>query len=156
MPESTPPLYRQLLVATGGAPHSVIAVRRAAQLAAHFGAELHVVTVIPQGKTGLENVAAAFTGSSDYDARTLQAHQERFAQHLHHTATDLRAQGLATHEHLITALKPADAILGVAAEVGADLIVLGRRHKTAWSAALAGSISDMVSHASPVDVMIVR
>ena len=38
----------------------------------------------------------------------------------------------------------------------ADLILIGRRHKTAWSAALAGSVSDMVSHASPVDVMVVR
>ncbi|MDO4247262.1 MAG: universal stress protein, partial [Deinococcus sp.] len=59
-------------------------------------------------------------------------------------------------EHLLPALKPAEAILQVAQQVGADLIVLGRKHKSAWSAALAGSVSDMVSHASPVDVLMAR
>jgi nucleotide-binding universal stress UspA family protein len=148
--------YRCLLVATGGAIHSQIATERAAQLALMFGAPLHVITVISQGKSGLENVAAAFAGSSALDARALQDDHQRHAQQLKQTAAALRARGLEVQEHLVNALKPADAILGVARDVGADLIVLGRRHTSAWSAALAGSVADMVSHASPVDVLIAR
>ncbi len=156
-PPSTPtPLYRRLLVGTGGAPHSQLAVDRAAELALHFGAELHLVTVIPQGRSALGNVSAAFGGSSDLDAHTIQEDRERYALHLSETAAALRAQGVTVHEHLIAALKPADALLQIARETRADLILLGRRHKTAWSAALAGSVSDMVSHASPVDVLVVR
>lgn len=82
--------------------------------------------------------------------------RQRFAEHLRQTAAKLRTHGLHVEEHLVAALKPADAILQVARGVEADLILLGHRHKTAWSAALAGSVSDMVSHASPVDVLIVR
>lgn len=151
-----PPLYRRLLVATGSAAHSEVALRRAGELALHFGATLHVVTVIPQGKSSLENVAAAFAGGSAQDARTVQDERDRLEQYLRHTAQRLRDTGAEVQEHLVEALKPADAILAVAQEVGADLIVLGRRHKTAWSAALAGSVSDMVSHASAVDVLVVR
>jgi nucleotide-binding universal stress UspA family protein len=155
MPEPSSP-YRRLLVASGGARHSLLAIERAARLAEHFGATLHVVTVIPQGRSNLENVTAAFAGSGDFDARTLQSERERFETHLYGVAGPLRARGLTVETHLMTALKPADAILSVARAVQADLILLGRRHTSAWSAALSGSISDMVSHASPVDVMIVR
>ena len=151
-----PALYHRLLVATGGAPHSLVAVERAATLAEHFGATLHVVTVIPQGNRGLESVTVAFAGSGGLSSQTFQEHHERFQSHLRETASALRARGLQVEEHLLTALRPADAILAVAAEVGANLILLGRHHKTAWSAALAGSVSDMVSHASPVDVLVVR
>ncbi|MBZ9751525.1 universal stress protein [Deinococcus sp. HMF7604] len=150
-----PPLYSRLLVATGGAPHSVLAVERAAQLAEHYGAAIHLVTVIPQGQGGLENVALAL-GAGGPDTRTAQAERQRFETHLQQTAQALRSRGLTVREHLVTALKPADAILTVAHDVQADLIVLGRRHTSAWSAALAGSVSDMVSHASPVDVLVVR
>ncbi|GGO38179.1 universal stress protein [Deinococcus humi] len=153
MTEPAPALYQRLLVATGGAPHSLVAIERAATLAEHFGATLHVVTVIPQGNQGLENVTVAFGGSGGL---ALQENHERFESHLRETASALRTRGLQVEEHLLRALRPADAILAVAAEVGVDLILLGRRHKTAWSAALAGSVSDMVSHASPVDVLIVR
>lgn len=154
-PSSSPP-YRCLLVGSGGAPHSLKALERAAQLAGQFGAALHLVTVIPQGRRGLENVAAAFAATGDLDALTLHEDRRRFAEHLSRTAAELRARGLQVEEHLVSAIKPADAILQVAREVDADLILLGRRHTSAWSAALAGSVSDMVSHASPVDVLVVR
>jgi nucleotide-binding universal stress UspA family protein len=156
MTEPAPAPYRRLLVATGGAPHSLVAIERAATLADYFGATLHVVTVIPQGSRGLENVTVAFGGGGGLSSQTIQENHERFEVHLRETASALRARGLQVEEHLMTALRPADAILAVAAEADVDLIFLGRRHKTAWSAALAGSVSDMVSHASPVDVLIVR
>ncbi|GGL19547.1 universal stress protein [Deinococcus radiotolerans] len=156
MPDLPGVQYRRILVATGGAAHSEVATQRAAHLALQFSAPLHIVSVIPQGRPGLENVTAAFAGSSDLDGRVTQDTHQRINRHLHSTAADARSLGLDVHEHLITALKPADAILSVAREVDADLIVLGRRHTSAWSAALAGSVADMVSHASPVDVLVAR
>lgn len=156
MPEPSPHLYRHLLVATGGAPHSQKAVERAVQIARHYGATLHVVTVVPQGGSTLMNAAVAFPGAETFEAQALTDDAARRETHLHATAEAIRAQGVTVVEHLIPALKPADAILQVAQEAGADLIVLGRKHKSAWTAALAGSVSDMVSHASPIDVLIAR
>lgn len=156
MADMTASPYRRLLVGTGGAPHSQLAIERAAELARYFGATLHVVTVIPRGRSALGSAAAALAGSSEFEAQLLQDEEQRRAAHLQQTAAGLRERGLQVEEHLAFALKPADAILAVAQEVGADLILLGRRHTSAWSAALAGSVSDMVSHASPVDVLIVR
>lgn len=154
MTDSTP--YRTVLVATGGAPHSEAAVARAALLARQGGSTLHVVTVVPQVGGPLLNVAAAFPGGETIEAQAHQDDHARREAHLRQTADQLRAQGLNVMEHLLPALKPAEAILQVAQQVGADLIVLGRKHKSAWSAALAGSVSDMVSHASPVDVLVAR
>ncbi len=149
-------LYRHILVGTGGAPHSQVAVARAIALAKHYGATLHVVTVVPQGASPLMNAAVAFPGAETFEAQAKQDVYANRAAHLTRTAEAIRAHEVTVVEHLVPALKPADAILTVAREAGIDLIVLGRKHKSAWSAALAGSVSDMVSHASPVDVLIAR
>ena len=71
MPEPSPHLYRHLLVATGGAPHSQKAVERAVQIARHYGATLHVVTVVPQGGSTLMNAAVAFPGAETFEAQAL-------------------------------------------------------------------------------------
>ena len=156
MSAPSPHQYHHILVATGGAPHSQKAVERAIQIARHYGATLHVVTVVPQGGSALMNVAVAFPGAETFEAQALTDDAARREMHLHTTAEQIRAQGVSVVEHLLPALKPADAILQVAREAQADLIVMGRKHKSAWTAALAGSVSDMVSHASPVDVLIAR
>ncbi|MFC4453814.1 universal stress protein [Deinococcus sonorensis] len=153
---STPALYHRVLVASGGAPHSVQAVQRAVQLARHFGAELHLVVVVPAASSPLVNMAAGLPGSEMLEADALASASATRQLHLQQTAAQARAQGLTVHEHLIQAMKPADAILSVAREVQADLIVLGRRHTSAFSAAMAGSTGDAVSHAATADVLIAR
>lgn len=153
---SSAPLYRRILVATGGAPHSVKAVARALSLAQHFGAVLDIVTVVSVAANPLVNMAAGLPGSETLEAQAVQDMRALRQEELHRAAQAARAQGLEVHEHLIQAAKPADAILAVARETGADLIVLGRRHTSAFSAAVAGSTGDAVSHAASVDVLIAR
>jgi nucleotide-binding universal stress UspA family protein len=143
-------------VATGGAPHSIQAVERAISLAVQFSAELHLVAVVSVVSHPLINMGAAVPGSGVMDSMALENTSTIRQAHLLVTAEQARRHGLTVHEHLIQALKPAEAILAVAAEVQADLIVLGRRHKTAFSAALAGSTGDAVSHAAQADVLIAR
>lgn len=150
------PAYTHILVASGGAPHSQVAVSRAARIAKSIGATLHLVAVVPQGGTPLMNASSAFAGGETFEAQALQDDYARREAYLHQTATQLRGMGLTVQEYLVPALKAADAILAVAKEANVDLIVMGRKHKSAWTAALAGSVSDMVSHASPVDVLIAR
>ena len=51
---------------------------------------------------------------------------------------------------------PADAILDVAEEQGADLIVVGNKGMTGAKRFLLGSVPNKVSHHAPCTVMIIR
>jgi nucleotide-binding universal stress UspA family protein len=51
---------------------------------------------------------------------------------------------------------PADAILDVAEETGADLIVVGNKGMTGAKRFLLGSVPNKVSHHAPCSVMIIR
>jgi len=51
---------------------------------------------------------------------------------------------------------PADAILDVAEEQGADLIVVGNKGMTGASRFVLGSVPNKVSHHAPCSVMIIR
>jgi nucleotide-binding universal stress UspA family protein len=51
---------------------------------------------------------------------------------------------------------PADAILDVAEESGADLIIVGNKGMTGAKRFLLGSVPDKISHHAPCSVMIIR
>jgi nucleotide-binding universal stress UspA family protein len=51
---------------------------------------------------------------------------------------------------------PADAILDVAEEEGADLIVVGNKGMTGAKRFLLGSVPNKVSHHAPCSVLIIR
>ena len=51
---------------------------------------------------------------------------------------------------------PADAILDVAEEQGADLIVIGNKGMTGAKRFLLGSVPNKVSHHAPCSVLIIR
>jgi nucleotide-binding universal stress UspA family protein len=52
--------------------------------------------------------------------------------------------------------EPADAILDVAEEEGADLIVVGNKGMTGAKRFLLGSVPNKVSHHAPCSVLIIR
>ncbi len=147
-------LYRRILVATGGAPHSEKAVERAIELAQQFGAVLDVVVVVPTQRSAMASLAASIPGSGALEEQIVQTLYDARAAHLRAVMTRAEAAGLDVRPHLLSAARPADVILKMAAELEADLIVLGRRHTTALSANLAGSVGLSVSRAALVDVLI--
>lgn len=51
---------------------------------------------------------------------------------------------------------PADAILDVAEEQNADVVIVGNRGMTGAKRFLLGSVPDKVSHHAPCSVLIVR
>ncbi len=74
---------------------------------------------------------------------------------LQQTAEDIRAKGV---DVTIWARQgdPADAILDVAEEQGADLIVVGNRGMTGAKRFLLGSVPNKISHHAPCSVLIIR
>jgi nucleotide-binding universal stress UspA family protein len=70
-------------------------------------------------------------------------------------AKDLEEQGVEVVTHAREG-DPADAILDVAEEQGADLIVVGNKGMTGAKRFLLGSVPNKVSHHAPCSVMIIR
>jgi nucleotide-binding universal stress UspA family protein len=71
-------------------------------------------------------------------------------------AERIRETGVSTVETYPREGDPADAILDVAEEKGADLIVVGNKGMTGARRFLLGSVPNKVSHHAPCNVMIVR
>ena len=70
-------------------------------------------------------------------------------------AKDLEKVGVSVETHAREG-DPADAILDVAEEQGADLIVVGNKGMTGAKRFLLGSVPNKVSHHAPCSVMIIR
>jgi nucleotide-binding universal stress UspA family protein len=74
------------------------------------------------------------------------------------TATDaaLATQGLTSHRQLLVEGDPADEILRLADEMGADLIAMGSHGRTGVLRVLMGSVSRKVLDHAKCPVLIVR
>jgi nucleotide-binding universal stress UspA family protein len=71
------------------------------------------------------------------------------------TAALATAAGVAVETHVVRS-DPADALVSVAAQVGADLLVVGNRGMSGIQRLLLGSVANRISHHSPCTLLIVR
>jgi nucleotide-binding universal stress UspA family protein len=145
-------MFRSILVGTDGSPTAASAVRQAIELARDLGAELRIVCAyepVPQSRLRAEaqstprDVEWLLGPREDVDA-TLGAAQEEAAT-AGVTALTFARQG-----------DPADAILDVAEETGADLVVVGNKGMTGAKRFLLGSVPNKISHHAPCGVLIIR
>ena len=74
---------------------------------------------------------------------------------LESAAGGLHAEGMEVQRHARRG-DPADALLQVAEEQAAELIVVGNRGMTGAKRFLLGSVPDKISHHAPCSVLIVR
>jgi nucleotide-binding universal stress UspA family protein len=134
---------KTILVAYDGSEPSERALERAAELAKAFSAAVHVTSVTPM-------VAGGARGMGPYDpADPPAAHEE----HLEHARSRLEKEGVETV--LAPAHgDPADAILRVADEIDADLIVLGSHERSLVEHALGMSVSGAVARRAHRDVLV--
>ena len=138
-----PSSFTSIVVGTDGSGTANIAVEHAIQLAHESGAKLSVVCAFdPETRAGdglepTEGAAAA--------ARVLQSAVSR--------ATGLGVTDVDTFD---IGGKPADAIIDVAEQIGADLIVVGNQGMTGARRLMLGSVPNNVSHHAPCSVLIVR
>jgi nucleotide-binding universal stress UspA family protein len=143
--------YRRVVVGTDGSERANEAVRQAAQLAAASGARLTVVT--------------AFTPAT----RAPIAHEEEIPDEIRWRITDSAeadekaaegvriAQAAGVRDVRARAEKgdAAAALIEVAEDTGADVIVVGSKGLTGASRFLLGSVPNAVTHHAPCDVLIV-
>jgi nucleotide-binding universal stress UspA family protein len=123
-------MFGSIVVGTDGSDTANEAVRQAVELAKAVGADLLVVS--------------AFVGASEEAAPLLSA-----------AAATAEAAGVPVQTFPRPG-DPADAILDVAEERDADLIVVGNKGTSGARRFLLGSVPNRVSHYAPCSVMIMR
>ena len=141
--------YKIIVVGTDGSGRAGAAVDEALALAKAYGAALHAVTVVDP------RVAAGFADSRsaqlDVNERMDQVNQVQRSV----TAAAQR-QGVAVELHNPGNTDPADGLLEVAVNVGADLVVVGNRGMSGMKRFVLGSVPNKVSHNCPCSVLIVN
>lgn len=135
---------KTIVLGYDGSPEASRAVKRTAELAKALGARVIVTSVAPI-------MAATGHGIGPYDPADPPERHRALGQD---AAAILAEQGVATET--ITGLgDPGDAIVELADERGADLIVLGMSHHRHLSRIL-GSVSEDVAHHAHCDVLLVH
>ena len=130
------PRPRHILLPVDGSEHSLEAARKLGQLLNVEGAQISLLHVVDD---------------ADQSTRQIEAQQIFSA-----TNAALARQGLTSHRQLMVEGSPADEILRVADEMGADLIAMGSHGRTGVLRLLMSSVSRKVLDQASCPVLIVR
>jgi nucleotide-binding universal stress UspA family protein len=145
-------MFRSIVIGTDGSETASHALEHAIRLAAVTGATLEVVSAyqpIPRGR--LEHEANEAPEDQQW---AINPHYEVDAT-LRSAADAAAAAGVEARRHPRQS-EPARAIVEVAEERQADLIVVGNKGMTGTKRFLLGSVPNKVSHHAPCSVLIVR
>jgi nucleotide-binding universal stress UspA family protein len=145
-------MFRSIVVGTDGSDTATEAVRQAVDLAGAIGAKLELVSAyepVPENRlreerrSAPEDIQWAINPREDVDA-TLEA-----------AAAIAREAGVGVEVYPRQG-DPADAVLDVAEEREADLIIVGNKGMTGAKRFLLGSVPNKISHHAPCSVLIIR
>lgn len=143
--------YRNVLVGTDGSPTADLAVRHAAQLAKSCNARLTVATAyFPDPATAKvadqapEEIRWRVTDAAGAEGRAAGAVEI--------------AKGVGVGDVRVRTGRgdPADVLLELADDTGADVIVVGSKGMSSASRFILGNVPNKVSHRAPCDLIIVR
>ena len=142
-----------IVVGTDGSDTAAKAVKEAGGLASALGATVHVVSAFApvsgsrlreEARQAPSDVEHQVNPREDVDALLTEAKEL------------LEEAGVGSVEGHAREGDAADALLDVAEEQGADLIVVGNKGMSGTRRFLLGSVPNKVSHHAPCSVLIVR
>jgi nucleotide-binding universal stress UspA family protein len=148
-----PRMYEAIVVGTDGSDTAKEAVRQAAELAKAVGSGVLLVSAyepVPEARLRHER------NDVPDDVSWMVNPREDVQAVLDEEAERIKGLGVTEVDTFAREGDPADAILDVAEEQGADLIVVGNKGMTGARRFLLGSVPNKVSHHAPCTVMIVR
>jgi nucleotide-binding universal stress UspA family protein len=145
-------MFSSIVVGTDGSSTATQAVREAVDVAKALGARLELVS--------------AYAPVSDQRLRTEERRAPTAAQSassprrdtealLEDAADTAREAGVEVNTHARQG-DPSDAILDVAEELKADLVIVGNKGMTGAKRFMLGSVPNRISHHAPCSVLIVR
>jgi len=145
-------MFGSIVVGTDGSETASEAVRQATELAKSLSATIYLVSAFePVGNQRLreerqqvpEDMSWMVNAREDVNATLKEAEEQIKGQ-------DVKVETFARQGD------PADAILDVAEEQDADLIIVGNKGMSGAKRFLLGSVPNKVSHHAPCSVMIIR
>ncbi len=145
-------MFGSIVVGTDGSDTAGEAVRQASELARSVGASLHLVSAYePVSNQRLREERQQVPGDLEWMVNA----REDVEATLREASGSLEDAGVAVDTYAREG-DPADAILDVAEEQNADLIVVGNKGMTGAKRFLLGSVPNKVSHHAPCSVIIIR
>lgn len=145
-------MFKKIVVGTDGSDTAKEAVHQAVDLAKSVGATVNVVSAyrpVDEGRLRRERHEVP------EDLKWMVNPREDVEALLREVTDEAKESGVSI-EGFAREGEPADALIDVAEEEGADLIVVGNRGMTGASRFVLGSVPNKVSHHAPCSVMIVR
>ena len=145
-------MFTRIVVGTDGSDTAAEAVRQAVDLAKLSNASLSIVSAyepVPKRRVEGEKLGAPTDVQYEIGPR------EDVNIVLDAAAAAARKEGIEVQTHPVEA-EPAEAILNVAEETNADLVVVGNKGMTGARRFLLGSVPNNVSHHASCSVIIVR
>jgi nucleotide-binding universal stress UspA family protein len=145
-------VFTRIVVGTDGSDTAGEAVDQAIDLAKVTGATLGIVSAFaPVSKRRIQGEQAGAPADIAHEIGP----REDVNLVLDAAAAKARAAGIEATTHPIEG-DPADAILNVAEEIKADLIVVGNKGMTGARRYFLGSVPNNVSHHAPCSVLIAQ
>ena len=146
-------MFSTILVGTDGSDTATTAVRYAIDLARELDCRLQLVSAYePVSAERLRRESTEVPA----DLQWMINPREDVLAMLERAEEDAKTGGVAQVETFARQGDAADAILDVAEEQRADLIVVGNRGMTGAKRFLLGSVPNKISHHAPCSVLIVR
>jgi nucleotide-binding universal stress UspA family protein len=146
-------MFGRIVVGTDGSDTAGEAVRQAIELARQSGARLDIVSAFePVPAQRVREEAREAPGDVQYEISP----REDVNLVLDNALGESKKAGVEEVQTHAREGEPADAILDVAEEINADLIVVGNKGMTGARRFLLGSVPNKVSHHAPCSVIIIR
>jgi nucleotide-binding universal stress UspA family protein len=146
----------RILLATDGSREARLAASTAADIANSTNSELHLLTVAPGNPDPVYHIHEGGLRYETYQ-QALEAIKGEAQKVLDEQVQEIeRAGGSVKEAYLRVGERRDQAIVHLAEELGAGLIVMGSRGLGGVRRALMGSVSDSVVHHAHCPVLIVR
>jgi nucleotide-binding universal stress UspA family protein len=148
-------MFKNIVVGIDGSGTANQALEKAAQLAKATGARLHVVSAFDSSASlaTLSGDPLASTAAVSAGAQLEAALKDHTARLLEDAKGALKEIDVDTYA---TSGEPADVLIQIAEEAGAELIVVGNKGMRGAKRLLLGSVPNRVAHHAPCDVWIVH
>jgi nucleotide-binding universal stress UspA family protein len=145
-------VFKRIVIGTDGSETAAEAMQQAVGLAKLSGAQLSIVSAYaPISGRRVQGEQREAPADIQYEIGP----REDVNLILDAAAAEAKKEGVEVQTHPVEG-DPADAILNVAEETKADLIVVGNKGMTGARRYLLGSVPNNVSHHAPCSVLIVR
>ncbi len=145
-------MYTTIVVGTDGSDSAAGAVQQAAELAKAGGGTLHIVHAYQPMNMGTLAMSAG-SGGSTIDVEGVNASIKSNAETICTRSSGIVDEGVNCETHAVPG-DPCDALISVAEQVHADLIVVGNRGMTGVKRFVLGSVPNKISHHAHCSVLI--